>query len=257
MSEKFPAVTLPGSEVRMLYSAYVEQKYQLFIALPEGYLQSQERYPVLYATDANWCFTTIYNEVDMNMALPSMIVVGVGYPPEEAGNIGRLRSRDFLVTEDKKSGVESGGGGRFLSFFREELFPFIDANYRTVPGDRAGFFYSYGGTFGMYTMLHETDMFSRYIMGAPDLSWDNEICFDYEEAYAEKHADLAANLYLSVGSFDEDPEDKNASSLMRFHAILRRRKYEGLKMTLDVFNGKTHQSGLMPAVSRGLEAVFS
>ncbi len=256
MADRYPAVALPNSEVRRLYSAAVGQEYELSVFLPEGYEQSAERYPVLYVTDANWAFMTVYNVVDLTDSLPPMIVVGVGYPEEDVGQIGRLRTRDFLASENKALAPASGGGGRFLSFFREELFPFIDAQYRTDPKDRAGFFYSYGGTFGLYTLFHEPQTFGRYIMGAPDLSWDDEICFAYERAYAEAHTDLPVRLYLAVGTADEDPADRNASSLLRFHAILSRRGYEGLEMALDILNGETHLSGLMPTVRRGVPAVF-
>jgi len=56
MSEQFPKVTIPNTEVRMLRSSNVGQEYKLFISLPEGYHESDDRYPVLYITDANWLF---------------------------------------------------------------------------------------------------------------------------------------------------------------------------------------------------------
>jgi len=257
MSEKYPPITLPRSEVRVLHSAHVGQDYRLLITLPEEYEESEESFPVLYVTDANFWYEIVLGLTEWTTRIPPMIVVGVSYPEADKPNFGRFRARDFLPTENNETAVGSGGGGRFLSFFREELFPFVDSEYRTKADDRTGFFFSFGGTFGVYTLLTQTDTFKRYILGAPDLSWDNEVCFDYEREYAEKFSDLTARLFLSVGTLDEDFVERNASSLLRFHALLLSRDYGGLKMKLDMLDGETHISALIPTVFNGLRAVFS
>ena len=48
MSNAHLPVTLPGTEVRLLCSPHVDQEYKLFISLPAGYDESEDRYPVLY-----------------------------------------------------------------------------------------------------------------------------------------------------------------------------------------------------------------
>ncbi len=272
MSNTHPPVTLPGTEVRLLQSPNVDQEYKLFIALPSDYDESEESYPVLYVTDANWFFNVFLPLVGL-VRMPPMILVGIGYPTDKWTDIFRLRARDFLPTRNKEeeriveeiyqasldSGalMDSGGGGLFLSFIRDELFPFINDQYRTKPDDRALFCYSYGGTFGVYTLFNKPDTFNRYIIGAPDLGWDNELCFQYEQQYAAKRSDLPVKLFFAVGTLDEDIIiDRNVSTLFRFHAILKRRNYEGLDMSFKVFEGETHPSAIVPTASWGLRAVF-
>ena len=261
----YPPVTFPGTEVRMLQSANVDQEFKLFISLPQSYDESQDNYPVLYVTDANWVFRFFH--LLGWLAIPPMIVVGIGYPTDDDADIARLRIRDFLPTHDKKREeamnedrnrvVESGGARRFLSFIREELFDFIDTQYRTKTDDRTLFGFSWGGTFAIYTLFNHPDTFQRYIISAPDLSWDNQICFSYESEYADKFTDLPVKLYLAVGSLDEDLIEHNFSSLIKFQATVQSRNYPGLSMKLDIFNGETHISSVWPVVPRGLQAVFS
>jgi predicted alpha/beta superfamily hydrolase len=265
MSDTPSLVTLPDSEVHLLESSHVDQTYKLFISLPEGYADSKDSYPVLYVTDANWVFSIFYS-ASWFLPIPPMIVVGIGYPTDDFADIFRLRARDFLPTksieEEKRTkeisnfAIESGGSGDFISFIREELFPFINSRYRTKIDDRTLYGYSYGGTFGIYTLFNHSDTFIRYIIGAPVLLWDNRVCFAYEREYAERSTDLATKLYLSVGALDEDLTEHNASQLLEFHAILKNRNYPSLNMDFEVFNGETHGTGGIPTMSWGLRSVF-
>jgi predicted alpha/beta superfamily hydrolase len=219
---------------------------------------------VIYVADGHWFFSSF--PILRWLPIPPAIVVGIGYPTDDSSEIYRLRVRDFLPTRDEKRmkiirdrrqiTVEPGGGKRFLSFLREELFDFIDTHYRTEPADRTFFGYSWGGTFGVYTLFDQPHTFQRYILGAPDLNWDGQICFSYERAYAEKHTELPIKLYLGVGTLDEDLIEHNFSLLVKFHAILQSRNYLGLEMHFDILNNETHVSSPLPIASRGLRAVF-
>ncbi len=48
---QFPPVVIPGSQVRKIKSAIVNQEYELDILLPGGYDKSTKRYPVVYLMD--------------------------------------------------------------------------------------------------------------------------------------------------------------------------------------------------------------
>lgn len=266
MSVNCPEVTIPNTEVHILQSSNVNQKYKLFISLPEGYHDSNESYPVLYVTDANWVFSLFVSQVFRWLPIPPMIMVGIGYPTDDNADISCLRARDFLPTHDKKREeliteqsqmtIESGGAHHFLTFIREELFEFINSQYRTNPDNKTLFGFSWGGTFGLYTLFNQPDSFQRYIITAPDLSWDDQVCFSYENTYAENHTDLPVRLCLSVGTLDEDLIEHNCSSLIKFHTTLQNRNYPGLDMKFDLFEGETHISVVPLAASRGLRAVF-
>lgn len=251
-------VTLPNSEVHLLQSAHIDQEYKIFVSLPMGYNESKNTCPVLYVTDANWVFGAFYTVVQFlqaNQSIPPMIVVGIGYPTEDNSEIFRLRSRDFLPTVS--GDIESGGADDFVSFIQDDLFPFIADHYRTDDSDRTLWGYSYGGTFGTYVLFKQRHMFSRYIILAPTLIWDDHICFDYERQYAEEASDLPTRLHLSVGTLDEDLVEHNASLLIKFHAVLKSRNYPSLKMQLELYEGENHLTSAMPCIMNGLRSVFA
>ncbi len=265
MSHGKPQVTIPNTEVHTFRSTIVDQEYQLSISLPSEYDESNERYPVVYITDANWFFTNF--SLMRWLPIPPFIAVGIGYPQNDFASVWRLRSRDFLATQNKEyeklnedkygAPTESGGGENFLSFFRQELLPYVEQSFRTIPNDRTLFCYSFGGAFGVYTLFHQPDTFSRYIIGAPDLDWDDEVAFRYEQEFFEKGTDLPVKLFFGVGTDDEDVViDRMVSTLFRFHAIIKSRNYENLDMTFDVFKGESHMTAILPTASWGLRAVF-
>jgi predicted alpha/beta superfamily hydrolase len=67
----------------MFPSANVDQEYRISVALPNGYADTDEVYPVLYVLDANHCFGMVTETVRLLpilRELPEMIVVGTGYP---------------------------------------------------------------------------------------------------------------------------------------------------------------------------------
>ena len=146
----------------------------------------------------------------------------------------------------------------FLRFIREELKPFINANYRTNPEDSTFLGNSYGGLFGLYALFRHPDTFNRYIAVSPSLWWGDRTIFEYEEEFADKHSDLPVKLFLAVGGLEERqyPTSRMVSNLVEFHGKLEDRNYSGLEMEMIVFEGETHHAVFPGAFSRGLRSVF-
>ena len=80
----YPLATIPGTEVRTLRSAFVDQEYSISVALPFGYSENPEQtYPVIYVLDANTYFgmavemaRTLAIRVPFCNAFPDAIIVG-------------------------------------------------------------------------------------------------------------------------------------------------------------------------------------
>ena len=85
------------------------------------------------------------------------------------------RRRDMTgpteVAEDRKIAPRVGGSAAFRRFIRDELFPAIDARYRTTP-ERAIVGESLAGLFVVETLLTEPAMFDAYIAFDPSLWWN-------------------------------------------------------------------------------------
>lgn len=273
-------VRIPSSECLQVESKHVDQVFEISVGLPPGYRSgSERRYPVVYLLDPNISFGTATECVrlmTLGRELPRVIVVGIGYPGAATPEALVLRSRDYTPTtgpkqlEQLRKGLpadmpelEAGGAAAFLSFIREELFPFIDARYATDPDNRGFIGDSLGGLFGLYTLFHRPDSFGRYVIGSPSLWWDDGVTFSYEEAFAANHSELPARVFLSVGGLEEPGADGAAawahmvSNVEKISKILEGRSYVGLELTTHVFEGETHVSVLPATVSRGLRTVFA
>jgi predicted alpha/beta superfamily hydrolase len=279
MSTRYPPVSLPNSEVRLLESSIVEDTYRLNIALPVEYADSDKAYPVVYATDGNSNIFTLAHLVgalNLSQELPPLIIVGIGYPTDNLSDILQLRLRDLVPTYDPEAeqvwkeffqleSIPSPGADRFLRFIREELKPFINANYRTDPDDSAYVGFSAGGTFGLYTLFHHPDTFSRYVIGSPPIHIDNKVMLTYESNYAESHNDLPVRVFMSVGGREEsddplpliEPRHQFVTNIKTLARTLQERNYPGMQLTSHVFEDETHMSVIPATFSRGLRVVFS
>ncbi len=257
-----PQATLYDTEVRSLVSSFAEQEYRLFVALPRGYAESEERYPVLYVLDADILFGTITETARLlplesfflgRQSVPDLILVGIAYPGG-FDEMAQKRGRDFTPTAEfgavPKS--EPDGAARFFRFLKEQAIPFVDKTYRTDPGDRALIGASAGGIFILDTLLRHPGTFQRYVVASPRM---DEIIFRHEAAYAEQHRDLRAVLYLSAGT-EGEIEQQIAAGVEALHTSLSTRKYPGLRLTHESLEGENHVSAQPTAFTHGLKAVY-
>lgn len=277
MSTQFPMVTIPNTEVRMFPSFNVDQEFRIFVALPDGYADTDEVYPVLYVLDADFYFG-IVSETVRFLPKPSsphkMIVVGIGYPVNSSFETLGFRTRDYTPTKvddgwykeimkvapDLPEYVGSGGAPNFFQFIREELVPFIHSNYRADRGDQTIFGHSFGGLFALFALFHEPDAFDRYIVGSPSIWWDESITFTYEADFAASNSDLPARVFMAGGSLEEAPDDPEllmVTNVQKMAAALQDRNYENLELTTHIFEDETHFSVIPATISRGLRVLFT
>ncbi len=278
MTERSRAATSalqPGVEIRDLHSHIIDQDMRLFVKLPWRYERTDARYPVLYCLDGNRSFS-LYAAASLILETPGtsaqeIIVVGVGYQTDSDRIRGLAqwaawRTRDLTPVRDAQDewfwreklaalldgeelDVQSGGAAQFLESLCQEIVPFVEANYRAAPGDRALAGYSSGGLFTLYTLFHRPDTFTRYFAGSPDMP---EVLFEYEQAYAAAHDDLAARLLITVGG----KEAELLEPIGRMAERLRTRAYPGLEVVPQILEGEGHSSGYPAAVSRALCVLY-
>ena len=172
-------VSLANTETFTLTSDRVGDTYFIKVAYPRDYAESDKSYPVLYVTDAETNFGALQyvaQRLAKDRLIPELILVGIAYDTSY-DDFYRLRARDLRPSIPDDPDFDLGGredegkAEQFADFLRHELFPHIDANYRTVAGDRAYYGHSYGGLFGVWNLMYETDLFNRYVILSPSLWW--------------------------------------------------------------------------------------
>lgn len=227
--------------------------YRVYVALPPGYSESTKRYPVLYTLDAHAGFALIaqtYRLLRVDASTPDVILVGIGY--DESGPERQTRRMRDLTPTRAAFNADTGGGQAFVAFLRDTVIPYVDATYRTVPGDRGIHGHSLGGTFALYALFHHPDIFTRYIVSSPSLWWDDAVMLKYA-ATAVPGRSSARSVFLSVGS--AEAEDMRVH-FEPFVESLRGPAHTGLTVTSQVLADEDHLSVFGPAFVRGLRAVY-
>jgi predicted alpha/beta superfamily hydrolase len=278
-------IVIPPVDIHLISSAHVAgQTFQVKVAAPAAPTGSDERLPVVYATDANSSFDA-FRQVLYSMGA-RIILVGVGYPSDSLAAGVKLRARDLtfpgypkmdLSIRDIEGAFEAEPGTRqlwgaveFQGFFEDELIPFIESAYPVVPGDRTYFGHSGGGGFGLYTMFTKTGLFSKYVVSSPGLAYhgtSSGIGYDnYEFMAAELrrflnsgHTLEGVRLYMSVGT-DEEYEPgmevwRITSTFIRFIRLLKDAAIPGLELINEELHGETHGTAWILSFIHGVQAV--
>jgi predicted alpha/beta superfamily hydrolase len=226
----------------------------VYIHLPPGYAAGDETYPVLYTLDGMPYFqlaTAILKYHNMFYILPEMIVVGI--PSTD-------RVRDLTPTPSHiYNGEEaawldtSGGADNMLRFIEEELFPHMEAEYRTQPF-RVLAGHSFGALFAIHALLSRPSMFNGYICISTSFWFDDNVLTRRAGSMPQPLRFPNRALYMSVGEGDSRNQiDSNDE----FVGFLREGEPEGLRWTFEFLEGEDHGSQGPEAMISGLEFVFA
>jgi len=178
------------------YSNVLEEEREIWVRLPRGYDSGTEYYPVVYQLDGNICFSFRAGLLEelVSKSVPKSILIGL---------INTDRNRDFTTPsefeDDKKDFPTAGGADKFIRMFEEDLFPFVNENFRTneyktlIGG-------SLGGLFVIYSLATKPDLFNSYLSIGPALFWDNQSTVDYFKQRLKTIPDMKALLFLTMGN---------------------------------------------------------
>lgn len=149
-----------------LQSDILKQNRKLNIFLPDGYDAKDARFPAIYVLDADGRDQHVVPTARflyVNNKMPKAIIVGVF-------NIDR--NHDFLP-DSSQAATTGGGADNFLKFFKTELLPYINKNYKTEPFNVI-IGHSYGGLFAIHVLLNDPDLFDAYIAIDPSFWYKNQ-----------------------------------------------------------------------------------
>lgn len=250
---QYPRVDIPGSEVRKITSSIVSgQEYELHILLPGGYKNSNKKYPVVYLMDSQWDFPlvkSLYGEHYFDGFIPELIVVGVTWGGASP-NPDSLRARDYTPTKENRL-PQSGGADQFLSFMKNELFPFIESNYKADNTNRTLMGCSLGGLFTLYTLFTQPDLFTGYAAASPAVGWDREVLYKYEKEFSQKKLSLPVRVYMTIG-------DVERSRLVyeKFAGTMTGRNYPSVSLRSKILENTGHSGTKSETYGRGMQYVF-
>lgn len=169
----------------------------VFIGFPQSNDIVNGRYPVLYVLDggAHFQYTVAMTKfLSASGRIPGIFVVAI-----DNTDRGRDLTTPTSVQREIDTFPTNGGAERFLRMLREELMPWVDANYRTN-SYKILMGHSLGGLFTINTLITEPDAFDAYVAISPSVHWNEQDLVKRTEAFLDAATRLEKSLYLITGN---------------------------------------------------------
>lgn len=190
------------------HSEHLEHDRDVVVYLPPGYDARQaRRYPVLYLHDGQNVFdeaTSFGDEWRVDETAQALIEAKKMEPAIVVGvyNTGEHRVDEYTPTARS----DKGGGGHVDAYGKmlvEELKPFIDREYNTLPGaaNTAMGGSSLGGLATMHLGLRYPSAFGKLAVISPSVWWDDRVILKEVEALPRK---TTQRIWLDAGTAEGD-----------------------------------------------------
>src|SRR5690606_11863904 len=226
-----------------------QRKHQ--VVFPEGYdANSTDKYDVIYVVDGEWN-TDMVSQIHEYTAhwkfMPKNIIVGVENIYLDGVN---HRDRDFTPTHNDVQSL-SGKAANFLKFLKDGLIPYINKSY-PVTGENTLFVHSHGGTFTIYALLMEPQLFKSYIAGDPSLWWDNRYMSKLAAEKLPEMSGINATLHISGrkgGAYE-------GMGIVTMDSVLKAKAPKGLIWETIDYPNEIHNSVKLKSIYDGLKLAY-
>ncbi len=181
------------------------------IMTPDGYQQTDKRYPVLYMNDGQDAFfdkDILWGDCSMDFAqyyqdykgyLPEFILVALCCPKDRAERTELYTP--FVLKDGERPGVKgiAGKGKAYAEWMVRSLKPWVDANYRTRrEADATAILgYSTGGILAVYAAFAYPDVFSRLAALSSSVALWKQNVIDFFQTVDAVHLQ---RIYMDVGT---------------------------------------------------------
>jgi len=217
---------LPTSQTTRLTfeSQAMNATVPFIVYLPAGYTPTQ-KYPVWYAMHGNSSTETFWLDYGKVGERAETLTAGGELAPMIMVFPFTRYDDAKTIEADMADGVR--GPTRMEHFLCEELIPYIDAQYSTIPSAEGRYIggFSMGGLFALQIGLHQPQLFSKIGAYSPALAYSDFSGDHYErwlstdpadaaklDGYAEAHGMEGLSVYLDCGDAS-DPFSAGAASL--------------------------------------------
>ncbi|MGH9743201.1 MAG: alpha/beta hydrolase [Candidatus Acidiferrum sp.] len=186
-------------------SSFLRNARDLVVYLPPNYDDNWDRrFPVLYLHDGqnlfdgstsfipgmDWHVGQTADQSILDGSVEPLIIVGIY-------NTGKSRIREYTPTRVPKLG--GGRADRYAKFLIEELKPFVEREYRALPGpEKTGIGgSSLGGLVSLYLGLRFPNIFGKTAALSPSVWWNQHVMHRFAQA-ADVHP--RPRIWLDIGT---------------------------------------------------------
>ena len=235
---------LISAERVSIQSIFLGEERVISIYLPDNYEATSQKYPVLYLLDGTTHFqhaiaATAF--LSRGGIIPQMIVISVHNTD---------RNRDFSPVHTERIPT-SGGAEKFLNFLSDELIPFINEKYR-VSDFSILMGHSFGGTFAIYSLLTQPELFNAYIAVSPYLHYADNYLVNESKNLLKSEYNQPTYLYMTVGN-----EPDYFKPLEEFSTNVLEKSKEAIDFNYEKMESEDHASIPYITLFNGLRFIFS
>jgi len=227
-----------------LYSGILNENRVFQVSLPNGYQPgSSEKYEVMYILDEGNInlIAPIQTFTEQEGYMPPLILVAVH-------NVDR--NRDFLPT-NAPAIPTSGKADKFLSFFKNELIPYINKTYPTN-GSNILYGHSFGGVFSTYALLTEPQLFDYYLAVDPSYWWNNE----FMNKLAAQKINQPLPSHKSIFITGREGQGFAGMGLPGMDSVLKSKAPSELNWKIVAYPNETHGSVRLKSIYDGLRFFY-
>lgn len=229
--------------------------HDVYIWAPDVASSAADRYPVMIFLDAEEsgqfrsALANIQFMIDRNQ-IPPMIVVGVPYLVNRQHELTPVASEATA-----KNFPAAGGADVTLQFISDEVLPWVDAHYPTLP-TRLLAGHSLGGLFALYAMTARPDVFRIVLAMSPLVEW-NEGAFS-SQVVARLVADTGRvrTLILSSGGLEPSIDGPVTAFAARLRAALDSTPGNRLRFTRRQYPRDIHDMTPLTGLVDGLRLIY-
>lgn len=241
-------------------STILDEDRDILISLPLNYKRNIHSYPIIIVMDAEYLFEITSSIVKIKASrneMPESIVVGI---PNNTGN--RYDMAMQLSYQDGSTFFGDADGKKnkdYLTFFRKELFPFLENNYRvnthkTIIG--------MSPTFGpvLEAFWHEPDLFDGYIVLAAELALKTTSGKTIAERVLNSIRDkqrFKSAIYIGKASDDLKRRPKEEGlAYMELNQSLKNIANTNISYKIEILENENHYGMSISGIEHGLETIY-
>ncbi len=260
-AQEVPDAVTIGSWV-VVRSTVLSENRPLQIHLPDSYGRSDTRYPVLFLLDGDAHFLHVSGITQFLAAqnrMPEMIVVSIPNTRDRTHDLtppAAVDSARFPLPGSSDTLTQhfptAGGAADFLSFLSDEVAPWVDARYRTLPY-RVLVGHSFGGLLVLDALLDRPQAFQGYVAVSPSLWWDDGAFAKELEERLPTEELKGRSLYMTTGG-EEGPSMIDPARALA--TSLEMAQPAGFRSWYRVMPHESHGSNPHRTIYDGLETIF-
>lgn len=193
-----------------IYSETLGENRYVWVHVPRSKTYGH-KYPVVYLLDGEYHFEPslgILRASIVNSLMPEVIIVAI---------TNTNRYRDFSTSHIGDENDPSGGANNFTIFIENELIPYIESKYPTVP-HRTIIGHSLGGLFAIDLLINHNHIFTNYLAIDPSLSWDDQKLLKETKSKIDDITFENNSIYIAIAN-TINTSKKNGSNLSFENAL--------------------------------------